>query len=96
MRIDGNVIGNIEIDGVLNLSDTGCIDGDILAVSARVAGRVLGNIQCKAALHLASSAQVMGDITTEALIVDNGAVFHGKCQTNAMLSGSPTLAYTPA
>ena len=60
MRIDGNVIGNVEINGVLNLSDTGFVDGDVLADSARIAGRVLGNIQCNTALHLAATAEVMG------------------------------------
>jgi len=81
MRVDGNVIGNIEINGVLNLSDTGFIDGDVTADSARIAGRVLGNIQCKAALHLASTAEVMGDILAGTLIIDDGVVFHGLCQT---------------
>ena len=81
MRIDGDVIGNIEINGVLNLSDTGFIDGDVEADSARIAGRVLGNIRCKSTLHLASTAEVMGDILTGTLIIDDGVVFHGLCQT---------------
>jgi len=93
MRIDGNVIGNIEINGVLNLSDSGFVDGDVLADSARVAGRVMGNIQCKSALHLTGTSEVMGDILTGTLIIDDGAVFHGLCQTlNAPTV--PTLAYT--
>ena len=82
LRIDGNVIGNIEINGVLNLGETGFIDGDITADSARVAGRVMGNIQCKAALHLTGNAEIMGDIMTGTLIVDDGVVFHGLCQTH--------------
>ena len=81
LRIDGNVIGNIEINGVLNLGETGFIDGDITADSARVAGRVMGNIQCKSALHLTGNAEVMGDIMAGTLIVDDGVVFHGLCQT---------------
>ena len=81
LRIDGNVIGNIEINGVLNLGETGFIDGDITADSARIAGRVMGNIQCKAALHLTGNAEVMGDIMAGTLIVDDGVVFHGLCQT---------------
>jgi len=93
MRVDGNVIGNIEINGVLNLSDTGFIDGDVIVDSARIAGRVLGNIQCTSALHLTGTAEVMGDILTGTLIVDDGVVFHGLCQTlNTPLV--PTLTYS--
>ena len=93
MRVDGNVIGNIEINGVLNLSDTGFVDGDVVADSARIAGRVLGNIQCSTALHLASTAEVMGDILTGTLIVDDGVVFHGVCQTQNTPT-VPTLSYS--
>ena len=93
MRVDGNVIGNIEINGVLNLGETGFVDGDVVADSARIAGRVLGNIHCKSALHLASTAEVMGDVLTGTLIIDDGVVFHGLCQTidTPMV---PTLTYT--
>jgi len=92
MRIDGNVIGNIEINGVLNLSDTGFVDGDVMADSARIAGKVLGNIQCKTALHLTGNAEVIGDILAGTLIVDDGVVFHGLCQTlNTPMV--PTLTY---
>ena len=93
MRIDGNVIGNIEINGVLNLSDTGFVDGDVMADAARVAGRVLGNIKCKTALHLTGNAEVIGDILAGTLIIDDGVVFHGLCQTlNTPLV--PTLTYS--
>jgi len=93
MRVDGNVIGNIEINGVLNLSETGFVDGDVVADSARIAGRVLGNIHCKTTLHLASTAEVMGDVLTGTLIIDDGVVFHGLCQTlNTPMV--PTLTYS--
>lgn len=82
MRVDGTIIGNIEIDGVLNISDSGHVNGHVNAGSVRVAGRVTGNIHCSNALHLASTADVKGDVLTTALIVDDGAVMLGRCQTN--------------
>ena len=84
MRVDGNVIGNIDITGVLNLSDTGFVDGDIMADSARIAGRVLGNIHCKSAVHLTGTAEVMGDVLAHSIIIDDGVVLHGVCQTQSM------------
>jgi cytoskeletal protein CcmA (bactofilin family) len=82
MRIDGTIIGDIKINGVVNISDSGYVNGNISAGSVRVAGRVTGNIRCNYALHLTSSANVAGDVCAEALIVDNGATLLGRCQTN--------------
>jgi len=93
IRIDGNVIGNVEINGVINLSDTGYVDGDVTADSARIAGRVLGNITCKNALHLTSTAEVIGDVLAGSLIIDDGVVLHGLCQTLGMPL-VPTIAIT--
>jgi cytoskeletal protein CcmA (bactofilin family) len=39
-------------------------------------------VQCRNALHLASTADVTGDVLTSTLIVDEGAVFTGRCQTH--------------
>ncbi|MDR0271825.1 MAG: polymer-forming cytoskeletal protein [Clostridiales bacterium] len=82
MRIDGTVIGDIDIEGLLNISETGRVDGHINAGSARVAGRIFGNVQCRNAIHLAATADVTGDVLTSVLVVDEGAVFTGRCQTH--------------
>jgi cytoskeletal protein CcmA (bactofilin family) len=94
MRIDGTVIGNVDIDGVLNLSETGRVDGNIDAASARVAGRVYGDVNCRNGLHLTSTADVTGDIVTTTLIVDDGAVITGRCQTHVNTGAVPALGYT--
>jgi len=94
MRIDGTVIGNIDIDGVLNVSETGHVDGNINAGSVRVAGRVTGNIDCSYALHLAPTADVVGDIRTVALIVDDGAIIVGSCHTALPETSHAALTYT--
>jgi len=93
MRIDGTVIGNIEIDGVLNISETGHVDGNIVASSIRVAGRVSGNVHCRNALHLTSTADVVGDVHTTTFIVDDGATLLGRCQTNVSIENE-TLKLT--
>jgi cytoskeletal protein CcmA (bactofilin family) len=83
MRVDGVIQGNVELDGVLNLGEAGRVEGDITAESARIAGSVHGSIQCRFALHLTATAEVTGDILTETLIIDKGAILHGRCQTSA-------------
>jgi cytoskeletal protein CcmA (bactofilin family) len=94
MRIDGTVVGDIDIEGVINLSDSGRIDGNVNCGSARVAGRVSGNIKCRQALHLASTADITGDILATTLIVDDGAIFIGRCQTHIALDDLPELSYS--
>ena len=94
IRIDGTVIGNIEIYGVLSISETGYVDGDIHAGYVRVAGRVSGNIQCRNALHLASTADVVGDVLTATIIVDDGAVLLGRCQTTVAIDSEPSKLVT--
>lgn len=94
MRIDGTVVGNVSIDGVLIISETGYVNGDIEASSIRVAGRVTGNLNCRNALHFATTADVTGDVRSAAFIVDDGAIFMGRCQTNVSLdSGAIEVAY---
>jgi len=93
MKIDGTVIGNIEIDGVILLSEAGRVDGNISANSCLIAGRVSGNIACRYAVKLASTADVTGDILTTTLIVDDGAIFLGRCQTH-VAEDSATLVYS--
>jgi len=83
MRIDGTVMGDVEIEGVLNISDTGHVNGNISASAVRVAGRVTGNVKCRNALHLAETADVVGDVCAATLIIDDGAILLGRCQTNS-------------
>jgi cytoskeletal protein CcmA (bactofilin family) len=92
MRVDGTILGDIEIEGLVNISETGRIDGNISSGSARIAGRVFGNIKCRNTIHFASTADVTGDVTAANLIVDEGAVFTGKCQTHLSEEKVPALA----
>ena len=94
MRIDGTVVGNIQIDGVLIISESGYVDGNVIASSVRVAGRVTGNMLCHNALHFASTADVTGDVRATTFIVDDGAIFMGRCQTNTSMDvGAIEVAY---
>ena len=85
IRIDGTVGGDIDVDGVLIISESGHVDGNVNANFVRVAGRVTGNVNCRNALHLAATADVMGDVRTASLIIDDGAILLGRCQTNVAL-----------
>ncbi|MCL2399329.1 MAG: polymer-forming cytoskeletal protein [Defluviitaleaceae bacterium] len=81
VRIDGTFIGDIDLDGHLQVGESGYIQGNMQVSYALIAGEVFGNILCRATVHLSSSARVHGDITTGRVIMDEGSVFHGSCKT---------------
>lgn len=81
VRIDGTFIGDIDLDGFLQIGETGHVQGNVQVSYALIAGEVLGNILCRATVHLASSAKVQGDITTGRIIMEEGSVFYGHCKT---------------
>lgn len=81
MRIDGAVIGDIVIGGVVNVGASGVVQGSISAGSVRIGGRIYGNVTCKRAVHLTETAEISGNITAAKLIIDSGAIIDGVCKS---------------
>lgn len=79
MRVDGRVNGNIHVNGNLTIGTTGEVYGDIEAKSAIIAGKVNGTIVVAEKLVFESKAVIKGDIKASKLVVDEGAIFDGKC-----------------
>ena len=80
IRIDGWFIGKIDIESNLILGESGKIEGDINVKNALIAGSIQGNITSSESVHLSSTARLTGNIGTNALIIDEGAIFNGKCK----------------
>ena len=81
VRIDGLFIGDIDLDGYLQVGESGQIEGSLQTSYALIAGEVKGNVLCRSTIHLAATARVHGDIVTGRIIIDKGAVFYGMCKT---------------
>jgi len=77
IRIDGSIIGEIEIDGNVILGESGRITGDIIVNHALIAGEMRGNIICREKVHLPPTAKMTGNIKSATLIIDEGAIFNG-------------------
>ncbi len=82
IRIEGTVEGTIQSKGKLEIGDTSLIKGNISSVEAEIAGKIEGEVYCSDSLFLRKTAVILGNITTQKIIVENGAVFNGKCQMN--------------
>ena len=81
VRIDGHFIGDIDLGGYLHVGETGRIEGNLHASYALISGEIQGDILCRSTVQLSPKARVFGNITSEYVIIDEGAVFHGFCET---------------
>ena len=80
IRISGRIKGILHVEGKAIIAPDGVVDGDIHADEADVSGKVNGEISVKGRLVLKTTARVEGGISTSRLIMEEGAVFEGKCE----------------
>lgn len=95
VRVAGNVVGGISIEGELIVERQGVVQAEIKTTTAVIAGSVKGNIECTDKLILESTSQYEGNIKTKRLIIQEGAIFQGNCQMGAP-QVAPSQAAQPA
>jgi cytoskeletal protein CcmA (bactofilin family) len=79
IRIEGTVKGKISSTESLTLGNGGVIEADLNTKVAVIGGNVIGNVFASEKIELQSKAVIEGEITTKNLVVEEGAIFHGKC-----------------
>lgn len=80
IRISGRIKGSLYVEGKAIIASDGVVDGDIHATEADISGIVNGEISVKGRLVLKTTARVDGAIKTSRLIMEEGALFEGKCE----------------
>jgi cytoskeletal protein CcmA (bactofilin family) len=80
LRIDGNFSGQVSSqDGTLVVSTGANISHAVINVAvARINGTVEGEVNA-AELVLGRTAKVIGNVSAQSLIVEEGALFDGRC-----------------
>lgn len=86
VRASGQIIGTLRVEGKAMISESGSVDGEIIATNADIAGRVQGEIEVEERLMLKETAQVDGNITTDRLVVEEGAEFTGECKMDTPIA----------
>jgi len=79
VRIDGMVKGSVKATETVVVGAEGVIEADIDTKIAVIGGNVNGVITAPEKVELQCKAVIIGEITTRNLIVEQGAIFHGKC-----------------
>jgi cytoskeletal protein CcmA (bactofilin family) len=77
IRIEGKIIGNVNVEGGVVLGEKGKIEGDINTRSAIIYGTIHGNVKATQ-LEIKKTGCVKGDITTDTLEIELGAQYNGK------------------
>ena len=81
-RIEGTVNGNVIAEGTLIIGQTGKVNGDITAKCILIAGEVRGDLYASIKIEASASGRIYGNIKTKSLVIDEKAVFQGKCEMN--------------
>jgi cytoskeletal protein CcmA (bactofilin family) len=79
IRVDGRILGNIQATDTVVVGKEGEVEGNIQAKHVLLAGRVKGNIHVPGKIALETRAVVLGDIKASRLVIEEGALFNGKC-----------------
>ena len=77
LRVDGVVVGKIELTGNLVITESAKIRAEIKANNISVAGAVHGNITATR-IEILDTGRVWGDMTVKSLLVNEGAYFRGQ------------------
>jgi cytoskeletal protein CcmA (bactofilin family) len=79
IRLDGQLIGNLQSKGKLVIGPTGNIKGDVICKSADIEGIFEGKIQVQEILNVKSKAHIIGEVVCGKLSVEPGAEFSASC-----------------
>ena len=82
LLVEGHVIGNIRIDGHLEIAQTGRIEGDIEATSVTVQGELIGTQLAADKVMVEKSGRVKGNISAKTFGLADGGMISGTVETS--------------
>ncbi|MDD4954493.1 MAG: polymer-forming cytoskeletal protein [Candidatus Omnitrophica bacterium] len=80
LRINGKFEGTLTTKGNLMVGENAIVNADIIGEDMILGGRIAGKITATHMVTLTSTAQVNGDIEVPKLVMEEGAIFNGKCK----------------
>ena len=83
LLIYGQVVGNINCDGLVTTMKGSIVSGSIVTKFADISGKIKGNLEAKNKVSLSSSASLSGDLLASIIVIEEGAKFNGLCKMNS-------------
>lgn len=81
-RVEGRVEGTIVSDGSLVVGEGGVVEGEIRVGQLFVSGTVRGTVRAARRIQLCTDGKAFADLETPSLVVEDGAIFDGRCSMN--------------
>ena len=75
--VSGEVHGDGELGGGLNLAVTGVWNGHIQALEAIIAGKITGGLSVKGKLEIGYTAVIRGSVSAQTIAIAKGAIVDG-------------------
>ncbi|MFH1007577.1 MAG: polymer-forming cytoskeletal protein [Candidatus Latescibacterota bacterium] len=83
IRVDGVVSGSLTASDTLVVGKDGEVKADVTVKNAILGGKLIGSLEASNRVVLESNASLFGDLKAKLLVVAEGAVFRGKCESGA-------------
>jgi cytoskeletal protein CcmA (bactofilin family) len=94
-RIDGEVEGNMVIEGKLIIGAKGLVKGHVTCKDAEIEGRFEGELVVNGLLSLKATSVISGDASFDRLMVAEGAKLTCTCNLKQALSSKSTSPKMP-
>ncbi|MFA5008157.1 MAG: polymer-forming cytoskeletal protein [Candidatus Omnitrophota bacterium] len=80
LRINGKFEGTLNTKGNLMVGESAIVNADITGEDMILGGKVSGKIIASRMVTLTGTAQFNGDIEAPKIVMEEGAIFNGKCK----------------
>lgn len=80
LRIDGTVVGNVQVKGKMVIGNSGRVEGEVTCRNGDISGRMKGKIDVQELLSLKATSTMEGEMATKRLSIEPGSVFCGTCK----------------
>jgi cytoskeletal protein CcmA (bactofilin family) len=81
--VSGEVHGDGELEGGLNLSASGSWNGFIRAQQAIIAGKITGGLSVKDKLEIGNTAVIRGKVSARTVAIAKGAIVDGEIEVTS-------------
>ncbi len=82
LELDGELVGDISVDGLLVIGEKGSVQGRATAGNMVLAGRVKGRIMVRERIEVRSSGRMEGNIVCQKIAIAEGAFMDGEVHTH--------------
>jgi len=92
--VEGDVEGDLQVDGVVTVGAEGKVRGEIFARVVKIGGRVTGNVRGGERVEVLPTGSLEGDVAAPRVTIAEGAFFKGRVEMggdkpNALAPGAP-------